>query len=102
MDDYLDSAESVDVILERCESLVRVLKQGGFKLTKFVSNVPTIGLKLNDDEKKKTPPILVNFYCKPLHHLPLMCLVSNGIITQIVSLSVEECARRMTTTSHNA
>ena len=56
MDDYLDSAESVDVILERCESLVRVLKQGGFKLTKFVSNVPTMGLKLNDDEKREEDP----------------------------------------------
>ena len=56
MDDYLDSAVSVDVILERCESLVRVLKKGGFKLTKFVSNVPTIGLKLNDDEKGEEDP----------------------------------------------
>ena len=40
MDDYLDSIECPDKALDLCKELVTMLKLGGFKLTKFVSNVP--------------------------------------------------------------
>ena len=40
MDDYLDSVESPERALIRSKELVHLLHLGGFKLTKFVSNVP--------------------------------------------------------------
>ena len=43
MDDYLDSIDCPDKALELCNELVKMLKLGGFKLTKFVSNVPGLG-----------------------------------------------------------
>ncbi len=50
MDDYLDSVESVEKALQRSRDFVELLNLGGFKLTKFVSNVPQVALDLNDSE----------------------------------------------------
>ena len=38
MDDYLESFATSEEATERCQDLVTLLKRGGFKLTKFVSN----------------------------------------------------------------
>ena len=37
-DDYLDSMETREEALKRGQDLVRLLRLGGFKLTKFISN----------------------------------------------------------------
>ena len=42
MDGYLDLVESLERALKRSKELVHLLHLGGFKLTKFVSNVPTL------------------------------------------------------------
>ena len=41
MDNYLESSPTAEVI-RKAKDLVKWLSLGGFKLTKFVSNVPTI------------------------------------------------------------
>ena len=50
MDDYLDSIDCPDKALELCKELVKMLKLGGFKLTKFVSNVPGLAKALDSSE----------------------------------------------------
>ena len=42
MDDYLDSFARPDKALSASQELVEMLKLGGFKLTKFISNVPNL------------------------------------------------------------
>ena len=46
MDDYLESSLTVEEATWKAENLVTLLSLGGFKLTKFVSNVPSIPGKL--------------------------------------------------------
>ena len=47
MDDYLGSGKNPETILSLSRSLVELLKLGEFNLTKFISNVPKLSLKLN-------------------------------------------------------
>ena len=42
MDDYLESSPSIEEATKKAKDLVKLLERGGFKLTKFVSNVPQI------------------------------------------------------------
>ena len=42
MDDYLESSPTVAEATQKAKDLVQLLSLGGFKLTKFVSNVPNI------------------------------------------------------------
>ena len=42
MDDYLESSSTVEEATRKAKDLVTLLSLGGFKLTKFVSNVPSI------------------------------------------------------------
>ena len=42
MDDYLDSVESPERAFKRSKEFVYLLHLGGFKLTKFVRNVPNL------------------------------------------------------------
>ena len=42
MDDYLDSLEIPHEALSRAKNLVELLKLGGFKLTKFIINTPSL------------------------------------------------------------
>ena len=54
MDDYLDSVESEEKAVERAKELVALLEIGGFKLTKFVSNIPSLMQHLKE---KATKPV---------------------------------------------
>ena len=47
MDDYLDLVESHKRALKRSKELVQLLHLGGFKLTKFVSNVPNLADRID-------------------------------------------------------
>ena len=47
MDDYLDSMESLERALNRSKELVHLLHLDGFKLTKFVSNVPNLADRID-------------------------------------------------------
>ena len=50
MGDYLDSLPTPELALKRSKNLVEVLAKGGFKLTKFASNVPALTAELNASE----------------------------------------------------
>ena len=47
MDDYLGSVKNLETALTLSRSLVELLKLGGLNLTKFISNVPNLSLKLS-------------------------------------------------------
>ena len=47
MDDYLDLVKSPDRALIRLKELVHLLHLGGFKHTKFVSNVPNLADRID-------------------------------------------------------
>ena len=47
MDDYLDSFEDPDVAFKMSQELITLLALGGFRLTKFISNVTKINKELN-------------------------------------------------------
>ena len=42
MDDHLESSPTVDEATKKAQDLVEMLTKGGFKLTKFVINVPSM------------------------------------------------------------
>ena len=52
MDDFLGSIADSNEALNLSKELVTLLSLGGFKLTKFVSNVPDLAEKLNPDNSK--------------------------------------------------
>ena len=55
MDDYLDSIESPDEALKRSRDFVKLLSKGGFKLTKFSSNMPGLLEVLEDQSVEAVP-----------------------------------------------
>ena len=59
MDDYLESSPTVEDASNKAKDLVKLLAKGGFKLTKFVSNVSQLPTKLEPDltsnEEKEIP-----------------------------------------------
>ena len=54
MDDYLESSPTAEEATQKAEDLVKLLSLGGFKLTKFLSNVPTIPPQLEADPTSPT------------------------------------------------
>ena len=54
MDDYLESSPTAEEATRKAKDLVNLLSLGGFKLTKFVSNVPTIPPQLEADPTSPT------------------------------------------------
>ena len=54
MDDYLESSPTAEEANRKAKDLVNLLSLGGFKLTKFVSNVPTIPPQLEADPTSPT------------------------------------------------
>ena len=65
MDDYLDSVESPERALIRSKELVHLLHLGGFKLTKFVSNVPYLADQIDE------PNVIVSSKEESMHVLGL-------------------------------
>ena len=59
MDDYLDSLESPERALIRSKELVHLLHLGGFKLTKFVSNVPDLADRIDGSAQSTEPKVIV-------------------------------------------
>ena len=51
MDDYLDSFQNRDDALKLDRDLFSLLKLGGFRLTKFVSNVSDVTTALDPDNR---------------------------------------------------
>ena len=55
MDDYLDSMESPIIVQKISRDLIELLNRGGFKLTKFISNVPGLLEELEDKSVEQVP-----------------------------------------------
>ena len=60
MDDYLDSVESPERALKRSKELVHLLHFGGFKLTKFVSNVPNLADRIDGSPQSTEPKVIAS------------------------------------------
>ena len=54
MDDYLESSPSIEEAARKAKDLVKLLSLGGFKLTKFVSNVRTFPPQVETDSTTPT------------------------------------------------
>ena len=59
MDDYLDSVESPERALIRSKELVH-LHLGGFKFTKFVSNVPDLADRIDGSAQSTEPKVIIS------------------------------------------
>ena len=71
MDDYLDSVESPERALIRSKELVHLLHLGGFKLTKFVSNVPDLADRIDGSAQSTEPKVIVSSKKESMHVLGL-------------------------------
>ena len=60
MDDYLDSVESPEKAINRSKELVHLLHLGGFKLTKFVSNIPNLADGIDGSSQSTEPKVIVS------------------------------------------
>ena len=60
MDDYLDSVESPERALIRSKELVHLVNLDGFKLTKFVSNVPDMADRIDGCAQSTEPKDIVS------------------------------------------
>ena len=54
MDDYLESSPTAIEASNKPKDLVKMLALGGFKLTKFVSNVPSIPIEVDPSSDSRT------------------------------------------------
>ena len=69
MDDYLDSVESPERALIRSKELVHLLHLGGFKLTKFESNVPHLADQIDESAQSSEPNVIVSSKEESMHVL---------------------------------
>ena len=60
MDDYLDSVVSTEKVINKSKELVHLLHPGGFKLTKFVSNVPNLAYRIDGSPQSSEPKVIVS------------------------------------------
>ena len=60
MDDYLDSVETPEKAIIRSNKMVNLLHLDGFKLTKFVSNVPNLADRIDGSPQTTEPKVMVS------------------------------------------
>ena len=71
MDDYLDSVNSPQKDLNRSKELLHLLHLGGFKLNKFLSNVPNLADQIDGSPQSTEPKVIAGFREESLHVLGL-------------------------------
>ena len=71
MDDYLDSVESPEKAINGLKELVHLFHLGGFKLTKFVSNVPNLAARKNGSPQSAEPKVILSCQKDSLHLVEL-------------------------------
>ena len=54
MNDYLESSPTVSEASSKAKDIVKLLALGGFKLTKFVSKVPSIPVEVEPNSDNRT------------------------------------------------
>ena len=80
MDDYLDSVESPERALKRSKELVHPIHLGGFKLTKFVSNVPNLADRIDGSTQSTEPKVNASYKEDSSHVLGLKWDHSNDTL----------------------
>ena len=58
IDDYIQSLPTISEAEEVILQTTRCLKNGGFRLTKFVSNEPNVLAEISSDDKDETKEII--------------------------------------------
>ena len=71
MDDYLDSVESPERALIRLKELIHLIHLGGFKFTKFVSNVPDLADRIDGSAHSTEPKVIISSKEESMHVLGL-------------------------------
>ena len=79
MDDYLDSVEFPEKAINRSKELVNPLHLGGFKLTKFVSNVPDLADRIDGSNQSIELKVIVSCQEDSSHALGLKWDHTNDI-----------------------
>ena len=69
MGDYFESVEMPERALNRSKELVHLLHLGGFKLTKFVSNLPNLADQIDGSSQSKEPKVIASSKEESLHVL---------------------------------
>ena len=92
IDDYLDSVQSPERALKRSKELVHLLHLGGFKLTKFVSNVPNLADRNDGSPQSTEPKVIASSKEKSSHVLGLKWDHNNG--TLVVSRGTTSTATK--------
>ena len=80
MDDYLDSAKSPDKAINRSKELVHLPYLGGFKLAKFVTNVPNLADQNDGPPQSTDPKVIVSCWEDSSHVLGLNRHHNNDIL----------------------
>ena len=95
IDDYLDSVESHEKALKRSKELVHLLHLGGFKLNKFVSNVPNLADRIDGSPQSTEPKVIASSKKDSSHVLGLKWDYNNG--TLVVSRDTSSTVTRSLT-----
>ena len=80
MDDYLDSVQSPERTLKRSKELVYLLHLGGFKLIKFVSNVPNLADRIDGSTQSTEPKVIASSKEDSSHVLGMKWDHNNGTL----------------------
>ena len=80
MDDYLDPMESSEIALIRLKEFVHLLRLGGFKLTKFVSNVPDLADRIDGSAQSTEPKVIFSSKGESMHVLGIHCDHNNDTL----------------------
>ena len=90
MDDYLDSVESPEKAINRSKELVHLLHLGGFKLTKFVSNVPNLADRIDGSPQSTEPKVIVSCQEDSSHVLGLKWDHTNDtlVVSRVTSCAI--------------
>ena len=93
LDDYRGLVESPEKAISRSKELVHLLHLGGFKLSKFVSNVPNLADEIDGSLQSTEPKVIA--YCQEdlsqvlglkWDHTTDNLVVSDLVIAQLVPL----------------
>ena len=93
MDDYLDSVKSPERALVRSKKLEHLLHQGGFKITKFVSNVTDLADRIDGSAQSTEPKVTVSSKEESMHVLGLKWDLNNDtlVVSRGTSSTITEC-----------
>ena len=80
MVDYLDSVQSPERALIRSKDLVHLLHLGGFKLSKFASNLPNLVHRMDGSSQYTKPKVIASSKEDSSHVLGLKCDHNNDTL----------------------